>query len=599
MSDTTQKATLHRFFRIGATENTSTKEAESHRFLIMMGVLMSGGGLLWGTTALVFGLYLPSIIPYGYVVLTILNFTCFSICKNFSVTRFFQVLISLCLPFLFQWALGGFSSSGSIMLWAMLALTGSMTFEKLKSSIKWLVAYLLLVAVSSFIDHYCIEYFALKNSQPINTLFFGLNIGVVSGVVFGLLFFFKSKLEQREIELLETHKQLQSSEEELRQNSEELMSINENLEQTQGELRGALQKEQAQTKELEKMNERMKFTNQALQSSEKALFQNGEKLMVANNELKNIHDQLKKSLKDEILSKKKLERTNAKLKDAQTKLVQSEKMASLGEMTTGLAHEINNPLNFISGGVQSLELVSSELLSVFYSYRGLEKAESEEERQQKLIELKNLKEDLGFKELLEDFNGLLGDISKGSSMATEVVRSLRNFSRKDDGKRQLTDIHEGLNATLVILRNKLSDGVEIIKNYDEHISQIQCYPVQLNQVFLNLISNAIDAVDVGGKINISTRNFEEYVEIHIADSGTGIAPKDLDSIFDPFYTTKKMGEGTGLGLSISKRIIDQHKGTITVSSTEGEGTEFVIALPKEVKLKKKQPKTDQSSNVDA
>lgn len=227
---------FRRLFSIGKTSDTSLREAEAHRFLIVMGSLMACGGLFWGTLSLIHGLYLPSSIPYGYTVLTILNFFTFWLTKNFRIARFFQVFLSLCLPFIFQWMLGGFASSGSIMVWAMIALTGAMTFEQLKSSIKWLLGYIALIIISSLSNGYFRTNYSLDVPDHINTLFFSVNIGVVSTVVFGLIFFFKSRLDKREDQLLETHKTLQASEEELRQNAEELMAINDSLEKTKAEL---------------------------------------------------------------------------------------------------------------------------------------------------------------------------------------------------------------------------------------------------------------------------------------------------------------------------------------------------------------------------
>lgn len=203
---------------------------------------MSLGGLMWGSISFIYELYLPSLIPFGYFVFTILNFVGFYFSKNFRVVSGLQVFFSLLLPFLFQWLIGGFVSSGAIMLWGMVALTGAMTFEKLRTSTKWLIVYMIMVIATSLLGGYFRQY-SLNLPPEINTLFFALNIGIVSAVVFGLFFFFKYRLEQsielqierqrileeRERELNKKNQLMLASEEELRQNSEELHTINESL----------------------------------------------------------------------------------------------------------------------------------------------------------------------------------------------------------------------------------------------------------------------------------------------------------------------------------------------------------------------------------
>ena len=591
MDDNNQQAKQKGLFSIGLTPDTSAKEAETHRFLILMGMLMACGGLLWGTISIMHNLLFPSMIPYGYAVFTAFNFFLFYKTKNFAITRFFQVFISLCLPFLFQWLLGGFVSSGSIMIWAMLALTGAMTFEQLNSSIKWLIAYILLVILSSIADGYFRENFYLNMSQSINTMFFGINIGVVSLVVFGLMFFFKSRLESRELQLMETHHELQASEEELRQNTEELKTINDSLEEAQQELKLALSYEQESKEELTELNERLNATYQELVSSEQALQENIDSLKEINQQLEKTQKDLQHALEEEQESKRKLELANRELRETQMQLVQIEKMASLGEMTAGIAHEINNPLNFISGGVQSLQMTMTELFVILSQYHELENTKDEAEREQVLTQLKQVKDEYAYEELLDDVKDLLMDISSGSNRATEVVRNLQQFSRQDLDEVVMANIHEGIDSSLVILKNKTSPSIEITRDYDANIQQFECYAGQLNQVFMNLISNAIDALEGKGEIKIITQNFDKSIKVIIQDNGTGI-PEDIkNKIFDPFFTTKDVGSGTGLGLSICHGIIKKHEGTIQLESKQGEGTSFIIELPKNLSSLKKERAT--------
>ncbi|MGB0522241.1 MAG: sensor histidine kinase [Flammeovirgaceae bacterium] len=571
---------FQQLLKIGLAPNTSIKEAESHRFLILMSLLMAAGGLLWGTLSLFFELYIQSLVPYGYTCFTILNLIQFSKTKNFGATRFCQVIMSLSLPFVFQWMLGGFISSGSIMIWAMLALTGAITFEHLNASIKWLISYLLFMLISSLADGYFREHYTLNTPDHVKTFFFSINIGLVSSLIFGLMFFFKSRLTKREKELLITHHHLQSSEEELRQNAEELLSINESLGAAQQELKNALTQEQTSRQELENTNQRLQATYRELLASEQALLKKSQLLEAVNENLEQTHLQLQHTLRLEIDSRKKLEEANRNLKDAQTQLVQSEKMASLGEMTAGIAHEINNPLNFISGGAQSLDTTLNELLYILRKYQDLEHAASESEKAQAKETLKQVKAAFNIEELIEEANHLLKDVNDGANRATEIVRSLQNFSRNDAQQLVMADIHDAIDSALVILRNKMMGYIEISKHFDPSIPQIKCYPTQLNQVFMNIISNAIDAIESKGNIKIRTKDHQAHVEVLIQDNGMGMSAEVQAKVFEPFYTTKALGKGTGLGMSITHSIIKKHQGSIEIASEEGLGTTFILKLPK-------------------
>jgi len=266
-----------------------------------------------------------------------------------------------------------------------------------------------------------------------------------------------------------------------------------------------------------------------------------------------------------------------KLKKAETQLIEINKMAALGQLTAGVAHEINNPVNFIYSGISSLRKNINALLSIVNQYDQLQTAE--DFIQQKPIILEQ-KEQIDYDLVLEDIEGLMNSIKNGATRTTEIVESLQVFSRKDKLKLQKTNIHKGLDATLHILQKEIKDKVVIEKNYDKKVGEIECFPGQLNQVFMNILVNAIQAIPVKGVIVITTKNEQEQLIITIEDNGLGISKKILSRIFEPFFTTKAVGQGTGLGLSICYNIIDKHNGTIKVKSKEGEGTTFVITLPK-------------------
>lgn len=291
-----------------------------------------------------------------------------------------------------------------------------------------------------------------------------------------------------------------------------------------------------------------------------------------------------------------LELTQAlqELKQTQTRLIQGEKMAGLGQLLAGVAHEINNPISFIFGNLIHLNTYAKELLSVVKLYR---QNDSRFPDLQKQID----KTDVDF--IIEDLPKTIDSMKLGTERICQIVLSLRNFSRTDEAELKKVDLHEGLDSTLLILEHRLKNNgdratIEIIKEYGD-MPLVECYPAQLNQVFMNLISNSIDALEEKFKaiqqqhLNsstiypptpltmwISTKIVDHQIVIRIADNGLGI-PEDVRShIFDPFFTTKAPGKGTGLGLSISYQIVvEKHHGQIKCLSQPGQGTEFLIEIP--------------------
>jgi signal transduction histidine kinase len=272
--------------------------------------------------------------------------------------------------------------------------------------------------------------------------------------------------------------------------------------------------------------------------------------------------------------KEELKITLENLKTTQSQLIQSEKMASLGQLVAGIAHEINNPVTFISAGVDSLNINIEEVQQVLDIYQGI----TPDNVKEKLTEIKKLKEKIEYKETISEINKLIDSVRSGSERTTEIVKGLRTFSRLDEDVLKYVNIHEGLDSTLILMRNKYKERIEIENLYGD-IPEIECYPGQLNQVFMNVLSNAIDAIDDKGTITIITSKSNETVRISIKDTGRGIPEENQSRIFEPFFTTKEVGKGTGLGLSICHSIINRHSGSIEVKSEVGKGSEFVIVLP--------------------
>ncbi len=270
-----------------------------------------------------------------------------------------------------------------------------------------------------------------------------------------------------------------------------------------------------------------------------------------------------------------LQRTMQRLQNTQTQLVQSEKMASLGQLTAGIAHEINNPVNFVASNVGPLKRDLVDLFAVLSQY---DNVVEQNKLHATFAEVEQLKEQVDYAFLVEEIDKLLEGIEEGARRTTEIVRGLRNFSRLDEEAQKLANVNHSLDATLLMLKHQLKNRVEVIRDYQE-FPDLLCYPSKLNQAFLNILSNASQAIQGEGKIFIKTSFDGEIVTVSIKDSGVGMSEEVQQRIFEPFFTTKDVGEGTGLGLSITYGIIEDHDGNIEVYSAPGKGTEFVITLP--------------------
>ena len=269
-----------------------------------------------------------------------------------------------------------------------------------------------------------------------------------------------------------------------------------------------------------------------------------------------------------------LARGKAELERLQAQIIHHEKMASLGQLAAGIAHEINNPVGFISGNLDVLKQYIEELreLTDYYENSALPAAVA--------AGAKLIRDRIGYEDLSKNLAWLLDDCSHGAERISGIVKNLRIFSRLDEAEITRTDVHEGIDSTIRLLSRYYSAGnIRLVREYG-NLPPVEAFAGQLNQVWLNILVNAAQAVGTrSGRVTIKTFVDEAFAVIEIRDTGDGIAPENLSRIFEPFFTTKSVGEGTGLGLSISFGIISQHRGTITVESVVKSGTAFIIRLP--------------------
>lgn len=518
--------------RLGAIADRPGDDDETklrHRMLIFAGILMSGGGLLWGSVSAIYGLFAQSLIPFGYVVITAANLGLLAATRHFPTARIVQVSASLLLPFLFQWSLGGFETSGAMMIWSMLCLIGSLTFENARAAYVWLGMFIVLTIVSALIEPYLIVPDVIQ-SKFISRLFYVMNMVTVTSTVFGLTVFFGLS-RQRAIEELAVR-------------------------------------------------------NQQIAASQRAL-------------------------------------------------VQSEKMAALGQLVAGVAHELNTPLGAIRASVENLSsavtAVSEQLPAVLARATDAEKdalfdlvatarasrqlATSREERAARRVLRGALDDhgvadtarvadqlvDMGIREVTPAHLPLLTSprrdelLAKGTALASlwrnsgnihlavdrsaKIVFALKRYAHPgDEGSFAPGDLGENLDTVLTLYHNQLKQGVDVVRRYGDDLV-VEGQHDELNQVWTNLIHNAIQAMAQRGQLTVEVQSASDAVTVVVADTGPGI-PDDVQArVFDPFFTTKPMGEGTGLGLSICRDIVERHHGSIGVSSSPA-GTRFRVRLPR-------------------
>jgi two-component system, NtrC family, sensor kinase len=291
-------------------------------------------------------------------------------------------------------------------------------------------------------------------------------------------------------------------------------------------------------------------------------------------ELGQLNDQLNRKTSE-------LEKAYQDLKTAHTRMLQQDKMASIGQLAAGVAHEINNPLAFVISNLGTLGKYSKEVAAFLLAQAETVQnsaAALSDAGKGILAQFDKLRETTDIDFILEDIVQIVNESLDGGERMKQIVDNLKSFARLDEEKLQMADLNQGLESTLNIVWNELKYKATIKKSFGE-IPETLCNPGQLNQVFMNLLVNAAQAIEDKGQIEIMTRREEDAIIIDIADTGRGIPAEQLNRIFEPFFTTKEVGKGTGLGLSIVYDIVEQHGGKIKVQSVPGQGTRFTLSLP--------------------
>ena len=497
--------------------------------------------IIWGLTYIMLNEPVAGAIPLSYSLVSSIQWIVLRRTRQFELYRNIQMVLIIFLPFGVMIALGGFANGSVVVLWSFLGAFIALVSSKPRQAIQWYLVYLVVLILCGFLSP---NFRETNNLPPVAiTLFFVLNIGAISSIAFGTLLYF---VRQKELAM-------------------ELIQKNRELERT--------------------------------------------------------------NLQQEIL------------------LRQSEKLSTLGRLSAGVAHELNNPAAATQRGTAQLRDFLSQLEDARFQFGRLQLSDEQTTKLDKLINglesreksfapldpldrsdkeydieqflekkgienaweyaptlvdmycgVEDLTEIAGFVTpaefvtIIHDLSSrnaassLLAEIEQGAGKITEIVQALKTYTYLDQAPVNFLDVHEGLENTLVMLRSKLNKGIKIYRDYAEDLPPVQAYGSELNQVWTNIIDNAIDAMNNSGEIRIRTRREEDCVVVEIQDNGPGIPPDVEPYIFDPFYTTKRVGEGTGLGLNISFNIITQkHKGEITVTSQPGN-TCFQVRLPPTIEV---------------
>lgn len=494
------------------------------QFLVYQGIGMSFGGLLWGTLLFVFDYPLPSIIPYGYTLITILNFYFLWKLKNFNTARIVQMSISVLLPFLLQWFLGGFNVSGGVMLWSLLALVSSATYLNLRDIYITLVIFVGLILFSLILDPFFEKNYNMGVGEYVSLVFLVVNILSVSLIVFFLMLYFNRMNQSHLIELRKSYTKLI--------NSEKLAAL--------GQISAGVAHE-------------INTPLGAIKSSSEESLRGFKELT-------------------EVLPKLLRQLPNEEEKD-QLMMFMISFTPELKFLTTKEEREIKRALSIELDelGVEQARFVAERLVKV-----GVYKVNDA---------IRTFCNKPYFPDVVTVLYDLLNQQKNNNTIqvavekASRIVQALKTYLHTNSSEeKESINLANNIDVVLTIYQNRLKQGIEIVKDYEE-IPEILGYSDQLSQVWTNLIINAVQAMDGKGRLTIGIKKIEGFVRVSIKDNGCGIPENIRSKIFDTFFTTKISGEGSGLGLDIIKRILKDHGGKIYFDSEVNKGTSFYVELP--------------------
>ena len=583
MSEASTSSWIMRLGAIGDRPEDDEAQKLQHRLLVYMGVLMSGGGLLWGSIAASQNLLLPSVIPYGYTVVTFFNLMFFRVSKNFPVVQVIQVFMSLLLPFLFQWSLGGFSPSGAVMLWAMLAIVGSLTFAGSKTSLSWLILYVILTILSGLIDSIVRAHFSIEPPEGARTFFFTTNITIISSCMFGLMIYLLSEREK--------------ATQALERANQRITELNEHLEDEVAartvELRSALARSQAI---LDHMADGLvaidhegtvSAVNPALS---RILFLEHE---ISGKRAAEVMPEALATLAQRSIDTCEVGKTELPLpgervgvavaSPIQTILAGDEKKECVGSVVilrdvtlekeidrmktdfiATVSHELRTPLTSVLGFAK---LTKNKLEQSIFSH--VPAADSKAQR------------------ALGQVRGNIDIIVSEGQRLTTLINDVLDISKMEAGRMEwkMAPLEPaGLVARATEATSALFSGPSVILQTDVEpdLPQLEGDFDRLLQVLINLISNAAKFTEEGS-VTVRAKRVGGSVELSVTDTGHGIDVADQAAVFEKFKqvgdTLTNKPKGTGLGLPICRQIVTAHGGTIGVESTIGKGSTFRVLLP--------------------
>ena len=567
------------YLRLGALGDRETDtdgEKLRHRLLVFMGLLMSSGGLVWGSMASILGMVVPAAIPYGYAVLTALNLVYFRSSKNFEVVRFIQVLISLLLPFLFQWSLGGFGPSGAVMLWAMLALVGSLTFSGPRDALKWLAIYVLLTVISGLLDETMRIEFSPDPSEAVRTLFFASNVVVISSIVFGLTIYLLSQREAATAALEEANAKItelnEHLEDEVSKRTQELRAILDNLAD------GLIAIDAAG---------RITAANPAFSALLFVDTELGGRLAsdVLGSELAQLAHDAQAS--GEVI------RAEVPLPGERAGAAVASPIEGTGAnegRTLGvviIVRDVTLEKQIDRMKTDFIATVSHELRTPLTSVLGFAKL------------TKNKLEASVFPHIppgnpkaaraVEQVRGNVDIIVAEGQRLTELINDVLDISKMEAGRMEWKadplQPRELVERAFATTKGFFTTGpVSLSLEVDDDLPVIRGDFDRLLQVLINLIGNAAKFTDAGS-VTVSGRRTAEGVELAVSDTGVGIAETERSAIFQKFKqvgdTLTSKPKGTGLGLPICKQIVAAHDSEIRVESHMGKGSRFYFVIPSE------------------